>query len=198
LDAPGGEQDIDEPVGVEAARVEHEREHPAVVDIDVKERMHPGVLGAVVVLDHFLGALAVDEALALVGGDSTREWRAQAHVNCFRMVGQRGERADGDDHAWLASRLVENRPCELRQLVAELQLLKGGSRALSGRDRHVEREPAETSAEALLDLVEVLGLEVLRVDLVRNRYELIAFQERDSRGGGKPGGNLIAARSLLR
>src|SRR5437868_1675132 len=97
------------------------------------ERPHPGALEVVVALDRLLGVLAVDDVIALVGGDATRERCAQAHVDRSRMLAERGEGGRREDDARPPRRLGDDGAPELGQLVAAPELLEGGRRGRTAR-----------------------------------------------------------------
>jgi hypothetical protein len=81
MDAASGEQDLDEPLGREAARVEDDGEEARVVDIDAVERLDLGVREVIAALERLFGAAAVDEMVALVVRDPPVEWCAQPYVD---------------------------------------------------------------------------------------------------------------------
>ena len=59
----GREQDLDQPLGTEAAHVEHECVETLVVDFDVIDRSHQGALRVVTMRDRPFGVAAVDEMI---------------------------------------------------------------------------------------------------------------------------------------
>jgi len=133
----------------------------------------------VVALDRLLGVGAVDEVIALVGGDATRERCAQAHVDRSRMLAERGEGGRREDHARLPGRLGDDGAPELGQLVAEPEFLQGGRCGRTARHRHAERERAEPTAETLLDLLELVDVEV-RLELVGEERQRPPVEQRDA------------------
>src|SRR6478735_7230109 len=50
-------------------RVEREREPPAVLDVSAEERLDPRALEVVGALDGLLGAVGIDDAVALIGAN---------------------------------------------------------------------------------------------------------------------------------
>jgi hypothetical protein len=135
----------------------------------------------VVALDRLLGASAVDEVLALVSGDSIPERSAEPHVDRSRVVRKRRERGGCEDDARPAGRFAHDGAPELGQPVAELHLLQRGRGSRTARHRQAACEHPEASAETLLDVLEVLDLEVLRIELACKTGECLPIEERYAR-----------------
>jgi hypothetical protein len=63
---------------------------------------------------------------------------------------------------------------------------------------HAEREHAQSAAEALLDLLDVLDLEVVGIELVRKARQRLSIEQRHARRRGELRGDPAAAGSQLR